>query len=41
MTRKELRQIAMECLAKALKGTPTDPHIVQTAVSILMMPKED
>ena len=36
---KELRQVAIDCLAKALRSdTPAPPHIVQAAAAILLSP---
>jgi hypothetical protein len=38
-THEELRQAAIECLAKVFKGDPTiQPHIIQAATSIVLSP---
>lgn len=40
MKREELKQAAIDCLAKAFKGDGTiSAHVVQAAVSILVMPE--
>lgn len=41
MTLDGLKQTAMQCLAKALKGDSSIPsHVVQAAVSILLTPEK-
>lgn len=37
MTFEEVRQAAIECLSKALRGGEVPVHVVQAAVSILLM----
>lgn len=39
MTREELKQEAIDCLAKAFKGEEVPTHVVQAAVSILVTPE--
>jgi len=40
MTHNELRQAAIDCLARAFKGEgDVQPYVVQAAVSIALTPK--
>lgn len=39
MSREELKQAAVECLAKAFKGEDVPVHVVQAAVSIVLTPE--
>jgi hypothetical protein len=38
MTRDELKQSAIECLAKAFAGKKVEVHVIQAAVSIVLSP---
>lgn len=39
MTREELRESAMDYLAKAFKGKKVEAHVVHAAVAILVAPE--
>lgn len=39
VTREQLRQEAMDCLVKALKGGDIPVHVVQAAVSLVLTPE--
>lgn len=39
MSREELKQAAIECLAKAFKGDEIPAHVVQAAVAIVLTPE--
>lgn len=42
MTREELKQVAIECLAKAFKGDSSIPaHVVQSATAIVLTPASE
>jgi hypothetical protein len=41
MTYKELKQLALECLAKSFRGEVIPSHVVQAAVSIVLTPELD
>jgi len=41
MSREELKQAAIDCLAKAFKGEEIPVHVVQAAVSIVLTPVPD
>lgn len=36
MTQQELKQAAIECLAKAFRGDGVDPSVVQAALAIVL-----
>jgi hypothetical protein len=36
MTQKELKQAAVECLAKAFKGGKVPPYVVSAATSVVL-----
>lgn len=40
MTRKELKQAAIDSLAKAFSGGDIPAHVVQAAVAVLLSPND-
>lgn len=38
MTYDELRQAAIDCLGKVFKGDKAEPHVVQSAVAVVLAP---